>query len=131
MPVIILSYDSLNEYGGFPPGLPNGSADKAKMAARELATAPCVAFSLTPGNIRPRVNLTRSNDFIRRFNGMQNMVEYRSEVKTVPFNGKTMTIENLTPVLTPKERERRKKEIEQRLFDVFSKYRTRTASSRF
>ena len=62
---------------------------------------------------------------------MQNMVEYRSEVKTVPFNGKTMTIENLTPVLTPKERERRKKEIEQRLFDVFSKYRTRTASSRF
>ena len=62
---------------------------------------------------------------------MQNMVEYRSEIKTVPFGGKTITIENLTPVLTPKERERRKKEIEQRLFDVFSKYRTRTASSRF
>jgi len=62
---------------------------------------------------------------------MQNAVEYRSEIKTVPFGGKTITVENLTPVLTPKEREKRKREIEQRLFDVFSKYRTRTGSKRF
>jgi hypothetical protein len=62
---------------------------------------------------------------------MQNAVEYISEIKTVPFCGRTITVENLTPVLTQRERERRKKEIEQRLFDVFSKYRTRTASSRF
>jgi len=64
---------------------------------------------------------------------MQNALEYRSEIKTIPFCGRTITIENLTPVLTAKERDKRKKEIEQRLFDVFSKYRslTRTASSRF
>ena len=62
---------------------------------------------------------------------MQNAVEYKSEVRTIPFGGRTITIENLTPVLTPKEREKRKKEIEQRLFYVFSKYRTRTASKRF
>jgi hypothetical protein len=62
---------------------------------------------------------------------MQNAVEYKSEVKTVPFSGRTITVENLTPILTAKEREKRKREIEQRLFDVFSKYRTRTASPRF
>lgn len=62
---------------------------------------------------------------------MQNAVEYKSEVKTVPFGDKTITVENLTPVLTPKEKEKRKREIEQRLFDVFSKYRTGTASKRF
>jgi len=54
---------------------------------------------------------------------MQNAVQYQSEIKTIPFGGKTITVENLTPVLTSKERTRRKKEIEQRLFDVFSKYR--------
>jgi len=54
---------------------------------------------------------------------MQNAVEYRSELKTVPFNGRYISVENITPVLAPKERERRKKEIEQRLYDVFNKYR--------
>jgi hypothetical protein len=55
---------------------------------------------------------------------MQSLTQYTSEIKTVPFggNGKTITIENLTPILTPKERERRKKEIEKRLFNVFIKY---------
>jgi hypothetical protein len=55
---------------------------------------------------------------------MQAVVKYHSEVKTVPFGGKTITFESLTPILSPKERERRKKEIERRLFDVFIKYRT-------
>jgi hypothetical protein len=49
-------------------------------------------------------------------------VRYQSEIKTVPLGDKTITIENLTPILPPKERERRKREIEKRLFDVFSKY---------
>ena len=62
---------------------------------------------------------------------MQNMIEYNSEIKTVPFGGKTITVENLTPVLPKKERDKRKKEIEQRLFDVFSKHRTRTGNKRF
>jgi len=59
---------------------------------------------------------------------MSTTVRYESEVKTVPFGNGTIRIENLTPILSPKERERRKKEIGQRLFDVFSKYRSRTAS---
>jgi len=50
--------------------------------------------------------------------------QYKVEVKTVPFGnkGKTIIIENLTPVLSPKDREKRKKEIEKSLFNVFRKY---------
>jgi hypothetical protein len=53
---------------------------------------------------------------------MQAAVKYHSEIQTVPFGGKMITFESLTPVLSPKERERRKKDIEKRLYDVFSKY---------
>ena len=53
---------------------------------------------------------------------MQTQTKFHSETKTVPFGNGTIIIENLTPILTPKERERRKKEIEKRLYDVFSKY---------
>jgi len=53
---------------------------------------------------------------------MQAAVKYHSEIKTVPFGGKTINYESLTPILSPKERERRKKEVEKRLFDVFIKY---------
>ena len=35
---------------------------------------------------------------------------------------RTITIKNLTPILPPTEREKRKREVEQKLFDVFSKY---------
>jgi hypothetical protein len=49
-------------------------------------------------------------------------VQYHSEIKTVPFGDRTITLENLTPILSPKEREKRRKEIEKRLYDVFSKY---------
>jgi len=53
---------------------------------------------------------------------MQAQIKFQSEVKTVSFGDRTITIENLTPILSPKEQERRKKEIEKRLYDVFSKY---------
>ena len=49
-------------------------------------------------------------------------VRFESETKTVPFGSGTIRIENLTPVLSQKERERRRREIETCLFDVFSKY---------
>jgi hypothetical protein len=52
-------------------------------------------------------------------------VKFESEVKTVPFGNGTITVENLTPVLSQKDKEKRKREIETRLFDVFSKYRDR------
>jgi len=55
---------------------------------------------------------------------MQNYVQYKSEVKVVSYgdSGKTITIENLTPILSSKEKARRKKDIEKSLFNVFSKY---------
>ena len=53
---------------------------------------------------------------------MQAQDRYHSETKTIPFGDGTIIIENLTPILPPKERARRKREVEQRLFDVFSKY---------
>ena len=53
---------------------------------------------------------------------MQSAVKYRSEIKTVRLGEKMITLENLIPVLSPKERDRRKREIEKRLYDVFIKY---------
>ena len=53
---------------------------------------------------------------------MQNTNQYTSEVRTVPFGKGTIRVENLTPVLSPKEREKRRREIENRLYNVFAKY---------
>ena len=53
---------------------------------------------------------------------MTQAVTYQRETKSVPFQGITIVLESLTPVLSPKEKEQRKKEIERRLYEVFSKY---------
>ena len=53
---------------------------------------------------------------------MTQAVTYQRETKSVPFQGKTIVLESLTPLLSPKEKEQRRKEIEQRLYEVFSKY---------
>ena len=53
---------------------------------------------------------------------MTQAVTYQRETKSVTFQGKTIVMESLTPVLSPKEKEQRKKEIERRLYEVFSKY---------
>ena len=53
---------------------------------------------------------------------MYAQTKYRSEIKTAVMGERTITIKNLTPILLPKEREQRKREVEQKLFDVFSKY---------
>ena len=54
--------------------------------------------------------------------------KYHSEVKTVSFGNRTIIVENLTPVLSEKEREKRRREVETRLFDVFSKYANKKCS---
>ena len=54
---------------------------------------------------------------------MVQSVTYHRETKSVPFQGKTIVLESLTPVLSPKEKEKRKKEIERCLYEVFSTYR--------
>ena len=53
---------------------------------------------------------------------MTQTVTYERETKSVPFQGKTIVLESLTPLLSTKEKEQRRKEIEQRLYEVFSKY---------
>ena len=53
---------------------------------------------------------------------MVQTITYERKTKSVVFQGKTIIPENLTPVLPPKEKEQRSKEIEQCLYEVFSKY---------
>mgnify|MGYP001153392255 CR=1 FL=1 len=53
---------------------------------------------------------------------MQTQPKYQSEVTTVVMGERTITIKNLTPILPPKEREQSKREVEQKLIHVFSKY---------
>jgi len=49
---------------------------------------------------------------------------YKKETETVPFQGKNITLVNYTPILSPEQREKRKREIEQRLYEIFIKYRS-------
>ena len=45
-------------------------------------------------------------------------VGYHKEVKTASFQGKSITVENLTPMLSPRARDKRKREIESCLYEV-------------
>ena len=49
-------------------------------------------------------------------------ITYHKEVKTASFQGRPITLENLTPILSPKAQDKRKREIESCLFEVFIKY---------
>ena len=56
-------------------------------------------------------------------------MKYESETRVVPFGNRSIRIENLTPVLPREERERRSREVEKCLFDVFSKYSSNGTNS--
>ena len=49
-------------------------------------------------------------------------VRYTKESRTVMFQGKPIIATDYTPILSPEQRAKRKKEIERTLFDVFKKY---------
>ena len=53
---------------------------------------------------------------------MYAQTKYKSEMKTTVLGDRTITIKNLTPILPPQEREKRRREVEQHLFAVFRKY---------
>ena len=53
---------------------------------------------------------------------MVQAVTYQSDKQSVNFQGKLIVLENLTPVLSPEEKKKRKREIENNLYDIFSKY---------
>lgn len=54
-----------------------------------------------------------------------NQQKYTTETKTVMLGGKAFTVTHLTPILSPEEREKRKREIEQTLYEVYSKHETK------
>ena len=49
-------------------------------------------------------------------------ISYRKETEVVPFQGKEITLENLTPIFTPEQEASKRRELEQQLFEVFRKY---------
>ena len=53
---------------------------------------------------------------------MTQAVTYERETKSFAFQGKLIVLENLTPVLSPEEKKKRKREIENNPYDIFSKY---------
>ena len=67
-------------------------------------------------------NLFTSLIFIGGFQMTETRVGYHKEVKTASFQGKSITVENLTPMLSPRARDKRKREIESCLYEVFVKY---------
>ena len=55
-------------------------------------------------------------------NTIEHTTQYRRETQIVPMGSREITIEHLTPILTPKEQAQRKREIEAMLYGVFRKY---------
>lgn len=53
---------------------------------------------------------------------MVQAVTYQSDKQSVYFQGKLIVLENLTPIFSPEEKKKRKREIENNLYDIFSKY---------
>ena len=49
-------------------------------------------------------------------------MQYKTETRTATLGGRQVRVEHLTPILSLKERDARKREIESRLYEVFVKY---------
>ena len=49
-------------------------------------------------------------------------IRYKKEIEIVTFQGKEITLENLSPVFTPEQEAAKRRELEQQLYDVFRKY---------
>lgn len=54
-----------------------------------------------------------------------NLLHTKAKNNPYIFKGKLIVLENLIPVLSPDEKNKRKREIENHLYDVFSKYTDR------
>lgn len=56
--------------------------------------------------------------------------KYRKECKVATLSGKSIIIESLTPILTQEQETLQRKELEQRLYNVFVKYQQKKASEK-
>ena len=82
----------------------------------------CAALLRFPTDNGKPSNLFTPLIVIGGFQMTEARVGYHKEVKTASFQGKSITVENLTPMLSPKARDKRKREIESCLYEVFVKY---------
>ena len=48
-------------------------------------------------------------------------IRYKKETEVVTFQGKEITLENLSPVFTPEQEAAKRRELEQQLYEVFRK----------
>ena len=62
--------------------------------------------------------MERKGDFISN-------IRYKKETEVVTFQGKEITLENLSPVFTPEQEAAKRRELEQQLYEVFRKYADR------
>jgi len=54
---------------------------------------------------------------------MERKPQYHKETQPTIFQGKPATVIHLTPVLSAEQRDKRKREVEHQLYEVFSKYK--------
>ena len=60
--------------------------------------------------------MERKGDFI------STNIRYKKETEVVTFQGREITLENLSPVFTPEQEAAKRRELEQQLYEVFRKY---------
>ena len=56
-------------------------------------------------------------------------ISYKMQTEIVNFQGREIPLENLTPILSPKQEAMKRRELEQRLYEVFRKYQQRKTST--
>ena len=54
---------------------------------------------------------------------MNDKASHKKETQTAMFQGKPITLTHITPILSPEQRDKRKREVEHQLYEVFSKYK--------
>lgn len=52
-------------------------------------------------------------------------ISYKTQIEIVTSQGREIPLENLTPILTPEQEAVKRRELEQRLYEVFRKYQQR------
>ena len=60
--------------------------------------------------------MERKGDFI------STTIRYKKETEVVTFQGREITLENLSPVFTPEQEAAKRRELEQQLYELFRKY---------
>ena len=56
-------------------------------------------------------------------------ISYKTQTEIVNFQGREIPLENLIPILTPEQEAAKRRELEQRLYEVFRKYQQRKTST--